>query len=395
MTKLAADEKTGPVDHRSWPRMILSWPGTRAFIAVAALFAISPLIARGSISETAIISMLPFAALIAIVAIGQTLVIQQGGLDLSIPGAVTLGALIVAKFGNDAGLGLGLAMVVAIVGTSLFGLLQRHRHRGVRPAAAGGHDREQRAARSAPVQAIVGRLHRPQSDRCSARSRSAALWGIPILAIFALVIALVVPRGAQVHPARPALRARRREPAQRGEHRHPDSRVHDRAPTGWRPRSPPRPGCCSPGSSARPPSPRATTTCCPRSPQWCSVAPALTGGRGSIIGTALGALFLAQLSQLVQTFTTTTAVQNIVQALIIGVGIVAQLQLGGSSSTAQGPAEEALHQLKPNALAPEGHSTRRGECTHFQRRPRAAAVLTAAVAMLWSRRMYIHQQRWR
>ncbi len=57
---------------------------------------------------------------------------------------------------------------------------------------------------------------------------------------------------------------------------------------------------------------------------------ALTGGRGSIVGTALGALFLAQLSQLVQTFTQATAVQNIVQALIIGVVIVAQLQLGGN-----------------------------------------------------------------
>mgnify|MGYP003445697506 CR=1 FL=1 len=45
---------------------------------------------------------------------------------------------------------------------------------------------------------------------------------------------------------------------------------------------------------------------------------------------------LAQLTQLVQTFTTLTAVQNIVQALIIGVGIVAQLQLGGSSSRLTG-----------------------------------------------------------
>ena len=59
---------------------------------------------------------------------------------------------------------------------------------------------------------------------------------------------------------------------------------------------------------------------------------ALTGGRGSVVGPALGALFLAQLTQLVQTFTQATAVQNIVQALIIGVGIVAQLQLGGTTS---------------------------------------------------------------
>jgi ribose transport system permease protein len=63
---------------------------------------------------------------------------------------------------------------------------------------------------------------------------------------------------------------------------------------------------------------------------------ALTGGRGSIVGTALGALFLGQLGQLVQTFTQNTAVQNIVQALIIGVGIVAQLQLGGSTARLRG-----------------------------------------------------------
>ena len=54
---------------------------------------------------------------------------------------------------------------------------------------------------------------------------------------------------------------------------------------------------------------------------------ALTGGRGSLTGTALGALFLGQLSQLVQTYTQTTAIQNIVQAAIIGVGIVLQLRL--------------------------------------------------------------------
>ncbi|MEZ5091702.1 hypothetical protein [Nocardioides sp.] len=56
-----------------------------------------------------------------------------------------------------------------------------------------------------------------------------------------------------------------------------------------------------------------------------------------MVGTALGALFLAQLSQLVATFTQATAVQNIVQALIIGVGIVAQLQFGGGLVEAPEP----------------------------------------------------------
>jgi ribose transport system permease protein len=75
---------------------------------------------------------------------------------------------------------------------------------------------------------------------------------------------------------------------------------------------------------------------------------ALTGGRGSIVGTALGALFLAQLSQLVQTFTQSTAVQNIVQALIIGVGIVAQLQLGGSTARLKGLVSRKTATTAPN-----------------------------------------------
>lgn len=123
MTATRTDERRGPLDHAPIVPMVLSWPGSRALIAVLALFLVSPLIAPGSIGPTAIVSMLPFAALMAIVAIGQTLVIQQGGLDLSIPGAVTLGALIVARFGGDDALGLPVAIAVAIGGTAVFGLL--------------------------------------------------------------------------------------------------------------------------------------------------------------------------------------------------------------------------------------------------------------------------------
>jgi ribose transport system permease protein len=70
--------------------------------ATAALFVVSPLIAADSLSHAAIFSMLPFGAILALVAVGQTLVVQQRGLDLSIPGAISLGALIVTKFPNQA-----------------------------------------------------------------------------------------------------------------------------------------------------------------------------------------------------------------------------------------------------------------------------------------------------
>ena len=38
--------------------------------------------------------MLPFAAVLVIVSLGQTLVVQQGGIDLSVPGAVSLAVVI-------------------------------------------------------------------------------------------------------------------------------------------------------------------------------------------------------------------------------------------------------------------------------------------------------------
>ena len=67
------------------------------WVATALLFAVGPLLAPGSDSRSALLSMLPFAAILAIAAIGQTLVIQQRGLDLSVPGMITLTTIIVTK----------------------------------------------------------------------------------------------------------------------------------------------------------------------------------------------------------------------------------------------------------------------------------------------------------
>jgi ribose transport system permease protein len=316
------------VDRASLARTVWSWPGTRALLAVAVLFAVSPLIAIGSVSETAIISMLPFAALTAIVAVGQTLVIQQGGLDLSVPGAMTLGALIVAKFGADEDLGLATAIVVAILATSLFGLLS-----GVVISVFGLPPLVVTSASNAlmigAVQGISGGFNAQTTDELSSFALT-RVWGIPVLALFALVIVLavhVVLKGSRL-----------------GRHfelvgENPRSAANIGLPTRgyiisayWLSTVLAATGGVLLAGLLR--SPTLTAGNDYLLPSIAAVVlggTALTGGRGSIVGTALGALFLAQLSQLVQTFTQATAVQNIVQALIIGVGIVAQLQLGGNT----------------------------------------------------------------
>lgn len=326
-----APERTAPTDRRSRLSELMSWPGTRALIAVLALFAVSPLIAIGSVSPTAIVSMLPFAALIAIVAVGQTLVIQQGGLDLSIPGAVTLGALIAAKFGTE--WDLATAIIVAILGTSVFGLLS-----GIIIAYFGLPPLVVTIASNAlmigAVQAISGGFSE-QSAKALSDFALSRLWGIPVLAFFAVGIVLIV------HIVLKLTRLGRRFEL-----------------VGENPRSAANIGIGTRGyviSSYWLATMLGATTgvllagllrlptltagndyLLPSIAAVVLGGTALTGGKGSIVGTALGALFLAQLGQLVQTFTQATAVQNIVQALIIGVGIVAQLQLGGTTAKLKG-----------------------------------------------------------
>jgi ribose transport system permease protein len=85
------------------------WPAT------ALLFAVSPLLASGSVDQSALLGMLPFAAILAIAAAGQTIVVQQGGLDLSVPGVISLSAVTVARYshGHDGQLLAALAIVAA------------------------------------------------------------------------------------------------------------------------------------------------------------------------------------------------------------------------------------------------------------------------------------------
>ena len=71
-----------------------SLPLARSFVTVVvstiALIIICLLFAPSSMSWGALSGSLPFAAIIAIVGLGQLLVVQQGGFDLSLPGAVSL-----------------------------------------------------------------------------------------------------------------------------------------------------------------------------------------------------------------------------------------------------------------------------------------------------------------
>ncbi|HEY0699039.1 MAG TPA: ABC transporter permease [Micromonospora sp.] len=98
-------------------------PFTPVWVMTALLFAASPLIAPGSLSGSALNSMLPFAAILAIAALGQAFVISQGGIDLSVPGAMALAAVFVTKVPELTGLPVPAAVALGLLAGAAGGLV--------------------------------------------------------------------------------------------------------------------------------------------------------------------------------------------------------------------------------------------------------------------------------
>lgn len=74
----------------------------------------------GSVSLSAIA---PYGALLGIIAMGQMLVIMTGGIDLSVPGTLTLSAVIMVGVGQQTDDRIGVALLTAIGVAALIGLV--------------------------------------------------------------------------------------------------------------------------------------------------------------------------------------------------------------------------------------------------------------------------------
>jgi ribose transport system permease protein len=78
-------------------------PAMPVLYATLLLFAVCLVVAPHSVGEASLNAMLPFAAVLAIAGIGQTLVVQQRGIDLSVTGTVTLSAVMISKLPDGDG----------------------------------------------------------------------------------------------------------------------------------------------------------------------------------------------------------------------------------------------------------------------------------------------------
>jgi ribose transport system permease protein len=102
--------------------------GTITITAAVALLYLGGLaFASSSVSKGAILGMLPFAAVLAIAALGQTLVVQQGGIDLSVPGSISAVLVICTHQPNGENSRLlgavAFALLIALLGGLLNGTL--------------------------------------------------------------------------------------------------------------------------------------------------------------------------------------------------------------------------------------------------------------------------------
>jgi ribose transport system permease protein len=92
-------------------------------VSTVGLYVLSALFAPTSITAGPQLSMLAFASVLAIVGLGQMLVVQQGGIDLSVPGAVSLAVVIASHQPNGDNSKLLMAVATAYAFSIVAGLL--------------------------------------------------------------------------------------------------------------------------------------------------------------------------------------------------------------------------------------------------------------------------------
>lgn len=93
------------------------------WLATVVLFALSAVISSSSLSRLALTSTLAFAGILAVASIGQTLIVQQRGIDLSVAGNITLCALVLPIFMTRSGAPLTGGLAAVLVVAAVIGLV--------------------------------------------------------------------------------------------------------------------------------------------------------------------------------------------------------------------------------------------------------------------------------
>lgn len=93
------------------------------YVAIALLVVVASVWAPATLGGVALSAIAPFGALLGITALGQMLVIMTGGIDLSVPGTLTLSALVMVGVTRQGDGRLSTAILTALGVAALIGLV--------------------------------------------------------------------------------------------------------------------------------------------------------------------------------------------------------------------------------------------------------------------------------
>lgn len=288
-------------------------------VSTLALLVLSALVAPRTMSAISLGAMLPFAAILAVAAVGQTLVVQQRGIDLSVGGSISLAAVLIAAGPAKLGVSVFVMVPVVLVLCGLVGLLNSVlvSRLLITPLVA-----------TLAVNAIlvgVALLYTSGSSSATATELSAAVsvrfLGLPMLVwislLFVAVLAVLASKsrlGRQfvLTGASPATAVSN------------GIRVERNVVLAYAVA-----GICYGVAGILLAGYLQNVTVNAGGSYLMSVIAVvivggtpLTGGRGTIVGTAIAALFMSQLIQLVLTLGAPTATQMLIQAVAITVAAV-------------------------------------------------------------------------
>lgn len=92
------------------------------WVLTAVLFTLCAIFVPGSVQSGTLTTMLPFAAILATASVGQTFVVQQRGIDLSVPAGMSIGAAVVTR-ADDSVASVFFYVVLALVAAAMIGLV--------------------------------------------------------------------------------------------------------------------------------------------------------------------------------------------------------------------------------------------------------------------------------
>jgi ribose transport system permease protein len=93
------------------------------YIATALLILVAAIWAPETLGKVPLRGMAPFAAVLGIAALGQMLVVMTGGIDLSVPGTMSLAAVIMIGVGAGSDANIGTAIGTALAFAAIVGLV--------------------------------------------------------------------------------------------------------------------------------------------------------------------------------------------------------------------------------------------------------------------------------